>query len=151
TSLRQQWEADARAGRASTVAPRTTAPYQPDMNSKWKQAMQKVPAPILNAVTVAGAAGKGMFNMSQDAENARNSVYQTALSYNARLDSAFEKAAKARGVTKQELNSTIMKRLEAIAAIPNVIRKDTLIARIGQEYPELSGLVEAIQDINAQT
>lgn len=143
-----------REGRASTVAPTptTTAPYQPEKGSRLVQAIRdNVPDPILNTLTVGGAAGKGMFNMSQDAENARNAVYQSALSYNARLDRAFEKAAKAKGVTKKALNDTILKRLEAIAAIPDVMRKDTLVARIAQEYPELRGLVEAIQDINAET
>lgn len=157
TSLRRQWEEEARAsvpnrfsGRAMRLADADDVKL--DGQRRIRDAIRdKTPNIVLDAISVYGSAGEGLFDLNQDLENARNSIYQSALAFDARLSKAFAKAAEARGVSVEQLNNEVLKRIEAIGKIPNNTRKDNLIARIVQDYPELRALPEAIHAINSMT
>lgn len=137
------------AARASTAGPAVTTP--PPTVPYVRTKTEATTSVLKDLLTVYGAVGKDSYNLSQDAENARNAIYQTAVSHNARVDAGLSRAAKRVGKDKSVLNAEILKRIEAISKIDNSAKKSDLISRIAVDYPELQGLVSAIQDISALT
>lgn len=109
--------------------------------------------------TVHGSIGEGTGVLMQEANYARDAVYQTAVHRYHRVGPAMDKAAD-KAMANEEgslrekrarFNDMIVERIDSIAQLPSEDVKDKALARLVQQYPDLAPLQEAIHDINKMT
>lgn len=131
--------------------------------AKVRPYVAKTPSRLLTAAkdafTVHGSIGENAGRMMQEANYARDAVYQTAIHRYHRVGPAMNAAADKATAgeegsvreRRERFNDMILKRLENIAQLPTESAKDKALARLVQEYPDLAPLSDAIQDINKMT
>lgn len=138
---------------AQPALPQLDIPYEPSLARKtWDT--------VKNGALWSGAAGKAVKLLSDWQEGFQSNIAARAAVYFHRLNPAKEKLAhKAVAAGKYPnikearagINNMIRDRFDAINAIPDKRRRDTMIARFVQQYPELQALQDAINDINSLT
>lgn len=131
--------------------------------AKVRPYVAKTPSRLLNAAkdafTVHGSIGENAGRMMQEANYARDAIYQTAIHRYHRVGPAMNAAADKATAgeegsvreRRERFNDMILERLEKIAQLPTESAKDKALARLVQEHPDLAPLAEAIQDINKMT
>lgn len=131
--------------------------------AKVRPYVAKTPSRLLNAAkdafTVHGSIGENAGRMMQEANYARDAVYQTAIHRYHRVGPAMNAAADKATAgeegsvreRRERFNNMILERLKNIAQLPTESAKDKALARLVQEYPDLAPLSDAIQDINKMT
>nr|DAL53172.1 MAG TPA_asm: hypothetical protein [Caudoviricetes sp.] len=179
-SLREQFEAEARERVAADRAahPRTElelAPFEGRAQEPVSRAQEAAAnqnrgpylrtkgdgfaAAVKDLFTVHGSIGEGTGVLMQEANYARDAVYQTAVHRYHRVGPAMDKAAD-KAMANEEgtlrdkrarFNDMILERIDNIAQLPSEDVKDKALARLVQQYPDLAPLQEAIHDINKMT
>jgi hypothetical protein len=139
---------------ANTPAPpQLDIPYTPTL-------AQKVWGTIKNGALWSGAAGKDVKLLSDWQEGFQSNIAARAAVYFHKLNPAKERLAHkavAAGTypnmkeARVGINNMIRDRFAAINAIPDKRRRDSMIARFVQQYPELQALQDGIADINSLT
>lgn len=146
--------------RLSSIAPTTAEPV-PLASVPYTPSLAKRVGDFLKSGWFwSGAAGKDVAELSDQQKGFESNIAARAAVYFNKLVPAQEKLANA-GVAsgkyasikeaREGVRKMIRDRFDAINNIPDKRRRDTMIARFVQQYPELAPLQEAINDVNALT
>lgn len=138
---------------APTTIPRTTVPYKPSL-------AQTVIDKLAGQFLWHGAGGKDLGLLQEWQKGFASNVAARASTFFHQLKAGQEKLAndwvkrgKAKNIkdARKEVSKMITDRFTAIGNIPDKRRRDSMIARFVQQYPELAPLQQAINDVNALT
>lgn len=138
---------------APTTIPRTTVPYKPSL-------AQTVIDKLAGQFLWHGAGGKDLGLLQEWQKGFASNVAARASTFFHQLKAGQEKLAndwvktgKAKNIkdARKDVSKMITDRFTAIGNIPDKRRRDSMIARFVQQYPELAPLQQAINDVNALT